>query len=63
MNMKAIRIIAKQRGIKPGKLNKMSLIRLIQKGEGNNECYASTQSSTCGQITCLWRLDCSKADK
>jgi len=49
--MKEIRIVAKQRGIKPGKLNKMSLIRMIQKGEGNNECYASTQSSNCGQVT------------
>jgi len=61
--MKEIRVVAKQRGIKPGKLNKLNLIRLIQKGEGNNECYASTQSSNCGQITCLWREDCTKADK
>ncbi len=61
--MKEIRVVAKQRGIKPGKLNKLNLIRLIQKGEGNNECYASTQSSNCGQVTCLWREDCAKADK
>lgn len=61
--MKEIRIVAKQRGIKAGKLNKLSLIRLIQKGEGNNACYASTQSSSCGQISCLWREDCSKADQ
>ncbi len=63
MNMKEIRIVAKQRGIKAGKLNKLTLIRLIQKGEGNNECYASTQSSNCGQISCLWRDDCCKADQ
>ncbi|MFK5894710.1 MAG: SAP domain-containing protein [Pseudomonadota bacterium] len=63
MNMKEIRIVAKQRGIKSGKLTKLALIRLVQKGEGNNECYASTQSSTCGQVSCLWREDCSKADK
>jgi hypothetical protein len=63
MNMKEIKILAKQRGINPGKLNKLSLIRHIQKGEGNNECYASTQSTACGQMSCLWRTDCIKADK
>ncbi|MFK5984943.1 MAG: SAP domain-containing protein [Pseudomonadota bacterium] len=63
MNMKEIRVVAKQRGVKPGKLNKMNLVRQIQTREGNNDCYATSYSLNCGQQSCLWRIDCSKADR
>ena len=34
MNMKGINEIAKQRGISPGKLGKIELVRTLQRGEG-----------------------------
>jgi len=62
MLMKEIRVLAKKMGLKPGRLSKMNLIRLIQKSEGNNICFGSNQSASCGQPSCLWLDDCQKAD-
>lgn len=61
MKVKDIQIIARSMLLKPAKLNKTSLIRLIQKEEGNNECYATPEVTLCGQDDCLWRSDCLKA--
>ena len=61
MNVKEIQKIARSMKLKPGKLNKTNLIRLIQTEESNDVCYATALSATCGQDTCLWRADCLKA--
>lgn len=61
MKVKDIQNIARSLGLKPGKLNKTQLIHLIQKEEGNDECYGTTLVATCGQDTCLWRDDCLKS--
>ena len=61
--MKEIRELAKKLGLKTAKLNKLNLIRLIQKTEGNEVCYASHHSASCGQSSCLWLADCEKADR
>jgi hypothetical protein len=58
MNMKDIAKIASKNGVKAGKMNKTQLVRAIQKAEGNNECFATAQVQTCGQMNCLWREDC-----
>jgi len=58
MIIKDIQNIALTMNLEPGKLNKTDLIRLIQKEEGNNECYATPEVSSCGQEDCLWRSDC-----
>jgi hypothetical protein len=53
---------AKSLGIKDAaKLaaSKKSLIRAIQRKEGNFECFGSAQSY-CDQSSCCWKVDCFK---
>ena len=61
MNMQEIRGIAKSRGVKSGKLTKVSLVRTIQLAEGNFDCFATAVDASCDQQGCLWREDCFKA--
>ena len=58
MNIKEINKIAKNRGVKIGKLNKSSLIRTIQLEEGNFDCYGTAFDGECDQHQCSWRADC-----
>ena len=58
MKLTEIKELAKQHGIKPGKMNKAELVRAIQLAERNDPCFATGTSSTCGQNACLWREDC-----
>lgn len=60
MNMKEIQQIAKAQGIKPKKLPKTTLIRTIQRNEGNFDCFATAYNGECNQSNCLWREDCIK---
>lgn len=57
MNIYDIRVIAKNMGIDPKKMNKTDLIKSIQIKEGNSPCY-KTAGSYCEQTDCLWRSDC-----
>lgn len=61
MNVTEIREIAKQHGVKPGKLNKATLIRKIQSAEGNFDCFGTAVNGNCDQSDCLWRKDCFSA--
>jgi len=61
MKIQDIRGIAKKMNVKVGKLNKIELIRTIQKTEGNYDCFATPYVSECNQMNCLWRGDCIKA--
>ena len=63
MVMQEIRDIARENGIKPGRMSKIDLVRTIQQMEGNYACFATAMSSACGQAGCLWRKDCLAADK
>ena len=58
MKMTQVKEIAKDRRVKPGRLNKEGLIRAIQQSEGNPQCYNSGLAVSCGEQDCLWREDC-----
>ena len=60
MNVKQIREIAKTKGLTPGNMKKDTLIRAIQRAEGNFECFGTVKSGGCDQTNCLWRADCLK---
>ena len=61
MNVKEIQKMIRALGLKPAKLKKFELIRLIQNEEKNDECYATSTVTSCAQDNCLWRTDCLKA--
>jgi len=45
-------------GINSARLNKIGLIRAIQRAEGYNDCYATPYARECTRTECLWREDC-----
>ena len=57
MKMLEVKKIAQGIGLKPGRIKKVDLIRLIQKTEGNNPCFGYGQHD-CDQLNCCWREDC-----
>jgi hypothetical protein len=61
MTMDEIKAIAKNLGIKTGKMKKGELIRAIQIAEGNSACFPMSAGQPCDQAECLWRADCSQA--
>ncbi len=63
MNMQEIRVIAKDYGVKAGRLSKIRLIHEIQRVEGNFDCFATAAAGYCDQAGCLWRDDCFDAAK
>ncbi len=58
MNLTKIRSLARDAGVKPGKMRKAELIRSIQRSEGYFDCFASATDGECDQLGCLWREDC-----
>lgn len=58
MHIQTIRSIAKQRGIKAGGQSKATIIRSIQRQEGNFDCFGSAISGYCDQLQCSWIDDC-----
>ena len=63
MKLEEIRSIAKSHSINAGKLSKAELIKSIQSGEGNFDCFATAYDGVCDQLNCLWRKDCFAAAK
>ena len=63
MKMQEIRSIAKEHGVKSGRLSKLNLIHAIQRDEGNFDCFATASEGYCDQDGCLWRSDCFAAAK
>lgn len=59
MNLKEIKEIAAERGVKAGKMKKSELVRAIQETEGNPACFDTGRSTTCAENACLWKQDCS----
>ena len=58
MTVKEIQGIAKEMGLKAGKMKKAELVRMIQNAEGNNTCFQTGSANSCGQEKCLWLSDC-----
>ena len=58
MLVKEIKTIAVSMGIKPGKLKKNDLIKVIQIEEGNFDCFGTAFEAECDQTGCSWRKDC-----
>lgn len=58
MRLSEIEKKAKSLGIKDTwKHSKRSLIKLIQRKEGNFDCFGTAQGY-CNQLICCWRSDC-----
>jgi hypothetical protein len=58
MKLDEIKEIARQHGIKVGRMKKAELVRAIQLAEQNDPCFETSKSDVCGQDTCAWREDC-----
>ncbi len=58
MKFQEIKKTAKDMGIATFKMNKAAVIRAIQKGENNIECYGTARVDSCGEPSCLWLSDC-----
>lgn len=63
MHIQTIRSIAKERGIKAGRMTKAELIRTIQHHEGNFDCFGTAANGHCDQNLCSWREDCLPSNK
>lgn len=61
MRMDEIRAIAKAMGLRTARMNKTTVIREIQKAEGNFDCFATPVDGQCDQMLCRWRQDCLKS--
>lgn len=59
MNVKEVRVRAKEMGISGAKMLKKDLIHAIQLKEGNTPCFQSGITS-CPQTGCCWWSDCQK---
>jgi len=59
MKLEEIKSIAQLYSIKVNKMKKSDLVKAIQRAEGNEQCYATNRSATCGQVGCSWRETCS----
>ncbi len=58
MTLNEVKDIAKQKKIRIGNMKKDTIIRAIQKSEGNFECFGTAAAGFCDQADCLWREDC-----
>jgi hypothetical protein len=58
MTVAAIKDIARDLGIKPGKMVKAQLIQAVQEAEGNFPCFGTAADGHCDQLDCRWRTDC-----
>ncbi len=56
--LKEVRTIARRMGIDTRNVTMTELIRAVQIAEGNNPCFATFSAQNCGQMNCLWRVDC-----
>jgi hypothetical protein len=56
--LQEVRTIARKMGINTRNVTLTELIRVIQRAEGNKDCYLTAQVLTCGQVKCCWREVC-----
>ncbi|MGE5190371.1 MAG: SAP domain-containing protein [Gemmatimonadota bacterium] len=58
MDILEIRRIAGRLGINPAGMEKVDLVRAIQRAEGVADCFGCAASEECEEEGCLWREDC-----
>jgi hypothetical protein len=58
MKLAEVQRRARQMGINPNGKTKTDIVRSIQRGEHNRDCFNRGESGTCGQTACAWRADC-----
>jgi hypothetical protein len=58
MLLQDIEAIAKTIGVVAGDLNRIELVRAIQRAEGYSDCFMTDRVRTCGQMNCLWYQEC-----
>jgi hypothetical protein len=58
ITLKAVKDLAKSKGINPGKMKKAEIIKNIQRVEGNFDCFGSATAGYCDQQGCLWITIC-----
>lgn len=59
MRMQEVRQRAKELGVQaPARVSKGELIRMIQRQEGNQDCFGASWRHTCPWQACCWREDC-----
>jgi hypothetical protein len=58
MTLKEIQALARERGLRPGRLGKTELVRALQQQENCTPCYQTGMAAACGQLGCLLRSDC-----
>ena len=63
MHLLKMRKLAKDKGVRPGKLTRVSLVREIQRKEGDFDCFATAITGECDQKDGLWRDDCLTVSK
>jgi hypothetical protein len=57
MSIRELQKMARSLGINTGGLNRVGLVRAIQRTEGNFACFG-TAIGACDQINCRFRDDC-----
>jgi hypothetical protein len=63
MNFAQVRDMAKEMGLKTGRVSKVDLIRSIQEAESNIPCFGTDRVQYCGEEGCLWRNECQNSNK
>jgi len=58
MHIQDIRYIARNMGLRTGRITKKELILSVQAQEGNFPCFATAADGICNQDRCLWREEC-----
>ena len=58
MLLQDIIAIANKIGVDAGDLNRIELVRAIQRAEGYSDCFMTDRVRTCGQMNCLWYQEC-----
>ncbi|HQU14755.1 MAG: hypothetical protein B7Z66_04015 [Chromatiales bacterium 21-64-14] len=58
MKMQELRAIAQVWGLSAPGADRITLVRAIQRAEGNFDCFATAHDGVCDQLQCLWRADC-----
>ena len=58
MTIRQLKEIAKTRGLIIRNMKEENIIRILQRAEGNAECFRNAKGEACNQHICLWRSMC-----